>query len=208
MATRPKNVDRRVQRTHQILQQAAIETMREKGFLAMTIQDITDRANVNRGTFYTHFPDKYAFLDELLHDQFQSRLKNCLPPEPRWSTQTLRLLTRAVLEHYQEKSRHCKRSAFVVDPLMDRATSTLLTNLLVRLLKQEESTGTRFPMPVEMIARIVSWTLLGIATHWYEEGRVFPLEQVADEALLMLMEGLKQLAPAPQEDPSACSLRE
>lgn len=58
MATRPKASDRRVQRTHQILQQAAIDTMKEKGFLAMTIQDITDRVNVNRGTFYAHFPDK------------------------------------------------------------------------------------------------------------------------------------------------------
>ena len=48
MATPPKGMDRRVQRTHQLLRQAAIETMKEKGFLALTIQDIADRANVNR----------------------------------------------------------------------------------------------------------------------------------------------------------------
>jgi AcrR family transcriptional regulator len=61
MATPPKGMDRRVQRTHQLLRQAAIETMKEKGFVAMTIQDIADRANVNRGTFYAHYPDKYAY---------------------------------------------------------------------------------------------------------------------------------------------------
>jgi len=68
MATPPKRVDRRVQRTRQLLRQAAIEIMQEKGFLEMTIQNIADRANVNRGTFYAHFADKYALLDEIIRE--------------------------------------------------------------------------------------------------------------------------------------------
>src|SRR3984893_2571845 len=105
MATPPKGMDRRVQRTHQLLRQAAIETMNEKGFMAMTIQDIADRANVNRGTFYAHYPDKYALLDELIHDQFQSLLKKSLPAEPRWNKQTLHLLVKVVLEHFEDEYR-------------------------------------------------------------------------------------------------------
>lgn len=193
MATPPKGMDRRAQRTHQLLREAAIETMKEKGFLAMTIQDVADRANVNRGTFYAHYPDKYALLDELIHDQFQALLKKSLPPEPRWNTQTLRLLVKVVLEHFEDEYRQCD-PAEVVDPLLERATRDALANLLLTCLKQEQSAGTDFRVPVETIARIVSWTILGAAAHWYQEGIKLSAEQVADDVLLILMEGIAHLA--------------
>lgn len=193
MATPPKSMDRRVQRTHQLLRQAAIEAMNEKGFMAMTIQDIADRANVNRGTFYAHYPDKYALLDELIHDQFQALLKKNLPPEPRWNKQTLRLLVKIVLEHFEDEYRQCDPSE-VVDPLIERATKDALANLLLTWLKQEKSAGTNFRVPVETIARIVSWTILGAAVHWYQEGIKLSAEQVADDVLLILMEGVAHLA--------------
>lgn len=199
MATPPKGMDRRVQRTHQLLRQAAIETMKEKGFVAMTIQDIADRANVNRGTFYAHYPDKYALLDELIHDEFQALLKKSLPPEPRWNTQTLRLLVKIVLEHFEDEYRQCD-PAEVVDPLIERATRDALANLLLTWLKQEKSAGTDFRVPIETIARIVSWTILGAAAHWYQEGITLSAEQVADDVLLILMEGIAHLALATKRE--------
>src|SRR5207245_2778046 len=63
MVTQAKGVDPRVKRTRKLLQQAFIELFQEKGFAAISIQDITERATVNRATFYAHFPDKYALLD-------------------------------------------------------------------------------------------------------------------------------------------------
>jgi AcrR family transcriptional regulator len=199
MATPPKGMDRRVQRTHHLLRQAAIETMKEKGFLAMTIQDIADRANVNRGTFYAHYPDKYALLDELIHDEFQALLKKSLPPESRWNTQTLRLLVKIVLEHFEDEYRQCD-PAEVVDPLLERATKDALANLLLTWLKQEKNVGTDFRVPVETIARIVSWTILGAAAHWCQEGITLSAEQVADDVLLILMEGIAHLALATKRE--------
>ena len=56
-------VDRRVQKTRKLLQDALIELVAEKGYESVTIQEILDRANVGRSTFYVHFQDK----DQLLH---------------------------------------------------------------------------------------------------------------------------------------------
>ncbi len=193
MATPPKSMDRRVQRTRQLLRQAAIETMNEKGFTAMTIQDIADRANVNRGTFYAHYPDKYALLDELIHDQFQALLQKSLPPQPCWNKQTLRLLVQVVLEHFEDEYRQCDPSE-VVDPLLERATKDALADLLLLWLKQAQSTGTSFRVPVETIARVVSWAILGAALHWYQEGIKLSAEQVADDILLILLEGVAHLS--------------
>lgn len=50
--------DRRVQRTRELLQTALIELISERGYDAITIQDIVDRANVGRTTFYLHYLSK------------------------------------------------------------------------------------------------------------------------------------------------------
>src|SRR5438105_6251027 len=60
--------DRRVQRTRQLLQDALISMMIEKGYEATTVQDIIDRANVGRATFYAHFADKETLLVSRLED--------------------------------------------------------------------------------------------------------------------------------------------
>src|SRR5205807_1741174 len=54
MVTPVKSVDPRVKRTRKLLQQAFIELFQEKGFASISIQDITERATVNRATFYAH----------------------------------------------------------------------------------------------------------------------------------------------------------
>ena len=56
--------DLRVRRTRKLLQQAFIECTIEKGFAALTVRDITERAMVNRSTFYRHYLDKYDLLEQ------------------------------------------------------------------------------------------------------------------------------------------------
>lgn len=51
--------DLRVRRTRKLLRDALIDLTTQKGFAALTVQDITERAMVNRATFYRHFEDKY-----------------------------------------------------------------------------------------------------------------------------------------------------
>jgi AcrR family transcriptional regulator len=54
--------DRRVKRTRKTLQDALIALILEKGYEAITVQDVIDRADVGRSTFYAHFVDKEALL--------------------------------------------------------------------------------------------------------------------------------------------------
>src|SRR5437870_12815201 len=63
-----KPPDRRVQRTRKLLQDALVSMMIEKGYEATTVQDIIDRANVGRATFYAHFADKDTLLASRIED--------------------------------------------------------------------------------------------------------------------------------------------
>ena len=54
--------DRRIQRTQQLLRGALLSLIQEKGFEGLSVQDIIDRANVGRATFYAHFDNKEDLL--------------------------------------------------------------------------------------------------------------------------------------------------
>ena len=60
--------DRRKERTRQLLRDALMELIPEKGYEAISLQDITDRANVARPTFYLHFKDKQDLLFSSLRE--------------------------------------------------------------------------------------------------------------------------------------------
>ena len=62
------HVDLRVRRTHANLREALIDLIEEKGFDAVTVADIAERAMVNRTTFYRHYPDKYALVTGIFEE--------------------------------------------------------------------------------------------------------------------------------------------
>ena len=194
MATPPKHSDRRAQRTRQLVRQAGLEVIRDKGFTAMTIQDVADRANVNRGTFYAHFPDKYALLEALVRDQFRHHLMHTLPPVSLWERQTVRRLIQVVLEYFAQEHRHCE-PADVIDPFLERAANEELATLLVQWLQHGASEDRQWRVPVDTLAWVISWTILGAAIHWSHDPTPRSSEQVADDILLVIGEGVTRLAP-------------
>src|SRR5260221_12787592 len=110
MAIQHKGNDLRVRRTRQLLINASREVLQEKGFSAVSIQEITGRAMVNRSTFYAHFTDKYELLTILFREQFQQAMASNLPSTSSWEPQTLLLLIEAVLAYFDVFYGHCQLS--------------------------------------------------------------------------------------------------
>jgi AcrR family transcriptional regulator len=190
-----RRADRRVQRTRQVLRQAFIEVVREKGFAATSIQDITARANVNRGTFYLHFTDKYMLLDAFLREDFQQLLANTLPPTSQWDRRTLHLLIETLLNYFEKKYHHQHHLPHAVAPLVEQAIHKELTALLLRWLKQSAGKETPWRVPMETIARVVSWAIFGAVLQWSQEESTTSSEQMTNDILLVIMDGVTRLAP-------------
>src|SRR5437868_2648447 len=75
-ATKQKT-DRRILRTRDRLGDALVELMQEKPFGAITVQDVLDRANISRSTFYVHYRDKDdLFLSDV--DEFLEAMATML----------------------------------------------------------------------------------------------------------------------------------
>src|SRR6185436_12449618 len=60
--------DRRVARSRRALKEALTDLILEQGYESVTVQDIIDRADVGRSTFYSHFLDKDDLLMAILPD--------------------------------------------------------------------------------------------------------------------------------------------
>lgn len=63
--------DRRVRKSKRAIKQAFIQLLTENNLDRITIQQISDLADVNRGTFYLNYEDKYALLDEMENEQIE-----------------------------------------------------------------------------------------------------------------------------------------
>jgi len=79
-----KPEDRRIRRTRKLLRQGLAELMNEKDFKDITVKEITDRVDLNRGTFYLHYRDTYDLLEKVeneLIETFESLIENYHPTE-------------------------------------------------------------------------------------------------------------------------------
>ncbi|HBG5345401.1 TPA: TetR/AcrR family transcriptional regulator C-terminal domain-containing protein [Clostridioides difficile] len=65
------SIDRRTIRTKKMIRSALAELIDEKGFNNISVTDLTQRADINRGTFYLHYVDKYDLLDKIENEIIQ-----------------------------------------------------------------------------------------------------------------------------------------
>lgn len=66
-----KPVDRRVRKTKKAIRDALTELMREKSVKDITVRELSDLADINRGTFYTHYKDVYDLLEKTEQELFE-----------------------------------------------------------------------------------------------------------------------------------------
>jgi AcrR family transcriptional regulator len=72
MKTSFEQGDLRVRRTHKLLWEALMAELSERAFEEITVKDICERAMVHRTTFYKHYEDKYALLDQGMRQMYDA----------------------------------------------------------------------------------------------------------------------------------------
>jgi AcrR family transcriptional regulator len=173
-------LDRRVRRTRTAIHQALISLMREKGYDAVTVTDIIDRADVGRSTFYTHFTDKSDVLDESL-----TGLGEFL--RAHRDTGGLFGFSLAMFEHAHERRP-------LLQALLGRRGGSIVQDRITRLLSdlvREEVTaltaGRQPSVPAELIVTGVVGAYLALLARWLDETETrSPHEMDAAFRLLVL----------------------
>jgi len=86
-------MDRRIQKTRQLIMSAFVELLSRTKFEKITINDIAEHANVNRGTVYLHFADKYDLLDKCIETYTSKLMQYCEEQEVKSANYNVLLTT-------------------------------------------------------------------------------------------------------------------
>ncbi len=182
-----KRTDPRILRTRKLLEQAFILLMDEKGFQEMTIQDITERATVNRATFYAHFEDKYDMLDSFIRQYFNQALADKVPISPIYTVERLQQIIITVKEFFAPLHNHClPADRQQITPMLETAIQEELMKYLFTWFLEAPPVLVPKDVKAQTAANVWSWAIFGTAFQWVRAGQKEPVEKVAREVTLAL----------------------
>lgn len=185
-----EKIDPRVRRTRHMLVQAFTELIHEKEFTSITVHDITDRADVNRSTFYAHFPDKFALLDYKIRQEFRAEIEKRTLNACHFSMDNLRALIVTVCEFIGDANNQCKSPRGQFEPFMEAQVKGQINDLLLAWLKQSRS-----EISPEIVAVAASWAIYGLAQYWNRHKEHDSLNEYVEKVLPLAVANL-QLSPA------------
>jgi len=193
MAENEKKLDPRILRTRSLLRNAVIDLVPEKGFDSITVQDITDRATLNRATFYLHYRDKH----ELLMDTFET-LFNEVMPQPVDFGEALPEYAQQILEtvfiHISKYADfYCRLLGKEGDPLFISRVRDFVLQVIMAWFKFLQPDEEQAIVPFEIVTNFLGSAYMGVILWWLEHDMPYSAEFMATQLLYMTVIGMPRL---------------
>jgi len=165
MLSNPKEMeeklDPRVKRTRALILQSFEDLLAQKGFESISVQDVTDKAQINRATFYAHFPDKYALLDYAIGQMFRQEIEKRTLNACHYSPENLRNLILAVCEFISNMHSECAQPHQQFESLTEGTIKKIIFDLLSYWLRETDS-----KISTEIPATVATWAIYGLASFY------------------------------------------
>lgn len=177
--------DRRSQRTQQILHEALMSLMQDKRYDDITVQDIIDRANVGRSTFYAHYQDKEDLMTSGLMHLMQ--IMSGFVGAPSKTGETRMFPTQELYEHVQENHnlfRGMVRGRGL--ELFFEKGQEYWSQKLTADLKARISQGNQPAVPIEVMAQFLAGTFVTMLRWWLDNKMPYSPKEM-DEMLQKLV---------------------
>jgi AcrR family transcriptional regulator len=182
-----EKLDPRVKRTRGLILQSFEDLLAEKNFESVSVQDVTDKAQINRATFYAHFQDKYALLDFSIQQMFMQEIEKRTLNVCSYSPDNLRNLILAVCEFLGKLHTSCAQPHDQFESLVEGTIKKQIFDLLSYWLRKSK-------LPTELPATVATWAIYGLASHYSHLKKRPALEKFVDEALPLVAVNLEQFA--------------
>ena len=187
--------DRRVQRTRSQLRDALMSLIPEKGYDAVTIEDITERADLGRTTFYLHYKDKDELLMqslEAVYDDLVTQI-NARTIED-WVANGQGPWTLA-FQHAEENARFYQIiiSGQGGGVIKQQVQAYIAATAKETIGARAQELGTSPSIPIDVLSNYIASSLLGLIAWWLEEERPFTAAQMDDYFRQLTMQGTAQI---------------
>jgi AcrR family transcriptional regulator len=169
-------VDRRILKTQEALKKAVIELMSEKNFDDITIQELSDRANVSRGTIYLHYLDKYDLLDKLIETHINELREMCKAAADMDFINGSLIWTEYFDNNY----------TFFSMMLTSKGAPYFRNQFLDFLLEEfkdevDVTSGINKGLNEDVIVRFVASAYVGVVEYWFTNEKPFPHHVLAEQ---------------------------
>lgn len=178
-------VDRRIAKSQEAIKKAVIELMSEKNFDDITIQDISDRANVSRGTIYLHYSDKYDLLDKLIAEHINEMRVICE------STSELDFID-ANLPWFEYLENHYLFFSTMLASKGAPSFRSQFVKFLIEEFKDEvdNTNGKNNGLNEDVILQFIVTSYVGIVEWWFRNGMPYPPHVMAEQVGILLERNL------------------
>lgn len=188
-----KKTDPRVLRTQQMLRNALISLILERGYDDINVGDITDRAGLRRATFYLHYRTKeellFSIMQEILNELME-KMKS-LPDYP-FGEKFLLAEQRITFQHVQERADLYR--AILSGQGAAQATRNIRDYLAAQIRdKYVIAKGSNFPMPIDVLANYLVAVKLSMIIWWLEKGMPYSPEEMATMCARLALNGVGKL---------------
>lgn len=169
--------DRRVKRTKMMMRDALMELMDEKPFSEITAKDVTAKADLNRATFYLHYANVFALLDEMENEVVEKFAQMLEQAEIRQDEAWEYPLIGHICDYIVENPKLCRC-------LLLQSRSDRLARKLTEIMKQisrkvRQDWGTDAVSPeTEYIHQFIAYGAIGMVKQWLEDGMALSREEM------------------------------
>lgn len=185
-----KRIDRRKLRTRKQLKDALLDLILEKGYDAVTIEDITERADLGRTTFYLHYKDKEHLLLESIESIAEDLLQQINENYPAFARPGLALENREqllyapvllVFHHAKENANLYRiilrgEGAYQTNNRLRQIINRITANIMIERI---DSLGLKNPeIPIDFMTNYFAGALLTVVTWWLENNTPYSVEEM------------------------------
>ena len=178
------DVDKRVRKSKDAIRQAMIDLLMEKELDEITVSELSERAGVNRKTFYNHYDNLMALIEEMNQDTIETY-------EREMAGISIKTAFRDPFQVFTRLNAFFTGDNFYSKLLQSDKNGTLVKRLTFSLREQIMRTDQGIPKDKqEMLIRLYVPGLVSIYREWLMNGKKENLEEIARSLAVVIFKGL------------------
>lgn len=170
--------DRRVRRTQKLLKESLLELMDQKEFKNISIKDITELADLNRGTFYLHYTDTYSLLQEMESEVLKDFQEIVSDRCNAFEKDSLLHVINPIIEYIEKNKKICKTffENNASNDFVNRFHQLILKNGTAIIKEQYPNAG---EVTLNYFFEFITYGLTGVLKLWLDTDMKQPKEEIA-----------------------------
>jgi AcrR family transcriptional regulator len=182
--------DPRVLRTRKLIKEAFSALLQKKGFDSITIKDIAEKASINRATFYSHYEDKYALLEDITEVAFNNMIPKQVLHAEEFNDETCSQLILMTYNYIVSFYKTCRLDSKSIATIVDEKIRQMLQQVIENIFSKDATFSTRDNLNIKIISAMTCSAIYSSAYSWLKEGENDRPDLLLDITRTYVMKGL------------------